>query len=153
MRKVAFVVMVWALFGAALAQEGAWTPAQQEVWGREESYWRFLVARDMEDYLTLWDEAFVGWPSYETSPIGKKKLRDNPLGLTRRVIEGYSFEQKSVQLFGETAITFLQVRLKQTMDGKESQEIRRLTHTWRKREGAWRIIGGMSCSVKPDGMC
>jgi len=63
MRKVAFVTLAWALFGAALARESAWTSAQQEVWNREESYWKFLVARNMEDYLSLWDEEFVGGPS------------------------------------------------------------------------------------------
>ena len=149
MRKLAFAAMLCVFLGATLAQETGWSQAQTEVWGREEAYWQSLKSRDKEAYLSLWDEVFLGWPSYAKSPVRKSTLRERPL----RAVDSYNFEQKSVQVFGETAMTFLQVRLKPSTSGKEGEIVLRITHTWRKKDGEWRIVGGMSCNVNPDGMC
>ena len=149
MRALAFAAMLCVFLGATLAQETGWSQAQTEVWGREEAYWQSLESRDKEAYLSLWDEAFLGWPSYAKSPVRKSTLRERPL----RAVDSYTFEQKSVQMFGETAMTFLQVRLKPSTSGKEGEIVLRITHTWRKKDGEWRIVGGMSCNVNPDGMC
>jgi ketosteroid isomerase-like protein len=56
-------------------------------------------------------------------------------------------------MFGETAMTFLQVRLKPFTNGKERETVLRLTHTWREKDGEWGIVGGKSCNVSPDGTC
>jgi hypothetical protein len=149
MRKLAFAAILCVFLGAALAQETGWSPAQREVWGHEEAYWQSLKSRDKEAYLSLRDEVFLGWPSYAKSPVRKNTLRERPL----RAVDSYAFEQKSVQLFGETAMTFLQVRLKPSTSGKEGEIVLRITHTWRKKDGEWRIVGGMSCNVNPDGTC
>ena len=31
-----------------------------EVWAREDDYWRFVKAGDVESYVTLWHEKFIG---------------------------------------------------------------------------------------------
>ena len=149
MRALAFAAMLCVFLGATLAQETGWSQAQTEVWGREEAYWQSLESRDKEAYLPLKDEVFLGWPSYAKSPVRKRTLRERPL----RAVDSYTFEQKSVQMFGETAMTFLQVRLKPSTSGKEGEIVPRITHTWRKKDGEWRIVGGMSCNVNPDGTC
>jgi ketosteroid isomerase-like protein len=149
MRKLAFAAMVFMFLGGALAQETGWSQAQAEVWGREEGYWKSLQAHDKEAYLALWDEVFLGWPSYAKSPVGKNTLRERPL----RAVDSYTFEQKSVQMFGDLAMTFLQVRVKPSSNGKERELVLRITHTWRKKDGEWRIIGGMSCNVNSEGTC
>jgi len=87
-RKLRFAAMLCVFLGASLAQETGWSQAQTEVWGREEAFWQSLKSRDKEVYRSLWDEAFLGWPS-----------------------------------------------------------------SWRKKDGEWRIVGGMSCNVSPDGTC
>jgi ketosteroid isomerase-like protein len=153
MKKALLGAMLSVLSGVSLAQEGDWTAEQKEVWGREETYWNYVQAHNMEGFLSLWDEAFLGWPSYEKSPVGKEKIGRNPAAFTQRVILSYSFEQKAVQTFGAAATTYLQVRVREKAEGKDSESTRRFTHTWRKKDGQWRIIGGMSCIVKPDGTC
>ena len=149
MRRLAFAAMLCVFLGSTLAQETGWSQAQTEVWGREEAYWQSLESRDKEAYLPLTDEVFLGWPSYAKSPVRKSTFRERPL----RAVDSYTFEQKSVQMFGETAMTFLQVRLKPSTSGKEGEIVLRITHTWRKKDGEWRIVGGMSCNVNPDGTC
>jgi len=148
-RKLRFAAMLCVFLGASLAQETGWSQAQTEVWGREEAFWQSLESRDKEAYLSLWDEVFLGWQSYAKSPVRKSTFRERPL----RAVDSYTFEQKSVQMFGETAMTFLQVRLKPSTSGKEGEIVLRITHTWRKKDGEWRIVGGMSCNVNPDGTC
>jgi len=149
MPKLAFAAMVFMLMGGAFAHETGWSQAQTEVWGREEAYWKSLKGHDKEAYLSLWDEVFFGWPSYAKSPVGKNALRERPL----RAVDSYTFEQKSVQMFGDLAMTFLQVQVKPSTNGKEGGLVLRITHTWRKKDGEWRIIGGMSCSVNSEGTC
>lgn len=149
MRKLVFAAILCVFLGATPAQENGWSPAQKEVWGREEAYWNALRSQDKDAYLSLWDDVFLGWPSYAKSPVGKNTLRERPL----RAVDSFTFEQKSVRMFGEMAMTFLQVRLKPSATSEEGEVLLRITHTWRKTDGQWRIIGGMSCNVNSDGTC
>jgi len=90
MRELAFAAILFVFLGTTLAQENGWSPAQREVWGREEAYWNALKSHDKEAYLSLLDDVFLSWPSYAKSPVGKNPLRERPL----RVIDSYTFEQK-----------------------------------------------------------
>ena len=153
MRKLLIVVLLTALAGGTLAQESVWSPLQKEVWDREETYWKLVAAHDAVGYLELWDDAFFGWPSFNKSPVGKQGFREEPFGLTTSAVASYQFEQKAVHLYGETAITLLQVHVTYAAGAQPSGRVMRLTHTWQKHDGQWRIVGGMSCIVKPDGLC
>jgi ketosteroid isomerase-like protein len=153
MRKLAIVFLLTALVGPILAQESAWPPLQKEVWDREETYWKLVAAHDAAGYLDLWDDAFFGWPSHDKSPVSKQAFRETPFGITTRAVASYQIEQKAVHLYGETAITLLQVQVTYAPDVQPAKRVLRLTHTWQKHDGQWRIVGGMSCLVKPDGLC
>lgn len=153
MKKLALALLCSALLGSVLAQEPGWSPVQNEVWQREETYWKMVIARDDAGYLDLWDESFVGWPSFERSPSGKDSFRAMPFGPTSSWTSSYKFEQREVHTHGETIITFLQVRLTQSENGQVEERIVRLTHAWQKHDGIWRIVSGMSCIVRADGIC
>jgi len=47
------------------------TADEQAVWRLEEQYWVYVAKSDLDGYLTLWDERFVGWPSFSPKPVGK----------------------------------------------------------------------------------
>lgn len=153
MKKLVLALLLSALVGSAFAQESAWSPVQKEVWEREETYWKMVLAQDAAGYLDLWDDAFVGWPSHEKSPTGKDSFRAVTFGPTLRRTSSYKFEQKQVHVYGETVFTLLQVRLTQMENGQATERVLRLTHAWQKHGGVWRIVSGMSCVVKPDGIC
>jgi hypothetical protein len=58
------LLLIWLLLPGVqmvLAAPGAGSIAQ--VWEREEEYWRYVKAADVEDYIMLWHKDFVGWPS------------------------------------------------------------------------------------------
>lgn len=153
MRKLVIALLLTVLTGGILAQESAWSPAQKEIWTLEETYWKLVAAHDANGYLALWDDAFFGGPSFDRSPVGKEAFRENPFGVTVHSVAGYQFEQKAVHLYGETAVTLLQIRVTYAPGALPAERVMRLTHTWQEHHDAWRIVGGLSCIVKPDGLC
>ena len=85
------------------------SPAEQEVWAQEETYWRSLKADDRETYLRLWDERFIGWPRYESAPTDKGKIRQEyaPGTTVRGKVLDYKLEPLSVRAYAkDVAITF-----------------------------------------------
>ena len=54
-------LLIWVgVSSATLAAD--FTPDEQAVWQMEETYWRYVQAGDVERYVTLWHDRFVGWP-------------------------------------------------------------------------------------------
>lgn len=61
MRNLVFALFL-GLGVSSLALTADLTPEEQAVWQMEEAYWRYVQAGDVEHYVTLWHERFVGWP-------------------------------------------------------------------------------------------
>ena len=62
---------------------------QATVWQMEVTYWRYVSSGDVEAYVSLWHDDFVGWPCFSWSPTGKanigswvEEIRDNNWTLT-----------------------------------------------------------------------
>jgi hypothetical protein len=118
--------------------------SEQAVWQQEENYWRLLKADNRQAYLDLWDDRFVGWPLFDSTPIHKDKIIDFMSDI--KVLD-YKLEPLSVRKFrADIVITFYRanVRSASRSGGNESTRTSRLTHTWMKTEKGWHIIGGMS---------
>jgi ketosteroid isomerase-like protein len=124
------------------------SPAEQEVWAQEETYWRSLKSEDRETYLRLWDERFIGWPRYEGVPAGKDKIRQDytPGATVRGKLVDYKLEPLSVRSYAnDVVITFYRATINRSKpNGEVESRTSRLTHTWMKTDQGWRIIGGMS---------
>lgn len=142
-----------ACAGAA-AQSTQMSAAEKEVWQREEDYWKYAQAFDLESYRALWHEEFVGWPRSEAVPVGKKGVE---AWLQRRKNTGhtlrYRLERQAVREVEGAVITHYIVHVDWVAkDGKAGSDSSRLTHTWMKAGGRWKIIAGMSAPVeKPAG--
>ena len=129
------------------------SPAEQAVWEMEEAYWRYVEAGDVESYLGLWHEDFVGWPCFTWSPVGKEgvgawveSIRDNGWTLT------YQLRPQAVRLFGDVAVAHYAAEyVYQYGDGtaEGEGEWRKFTHTWMKMDDRWQIIGGMCADQAP----
>jgi ketosteroid isomerase-like protein len=126
---------------------GQQSPEQKEVWNEEQNYFRYLQAKDLKSYMSLWDDTFVGWPDYRERPVRKTDIESD-------VREEFRTDQsnnrpfplpkpESISVYGDVAITFYF-----WPEADESSPTRyRITHTWRRGPNGWRIIGGMSCAV------
>ena len=125
---------------------------QREVWSREESYWEYLKTRNVEGYVGLWHESFVGWPYFTEEPIHKEDIRKTPF---RRSPDGelqrVDLQLKTVESLGENVVAFYLVTIayKQS-DGGTKNTISRIMHTWTKTRDGWVIISGMAAKVEPQ---
>ena len=123
---------------------------EDEVWRMEESYWRYATAGDVEGYLSLWHEDFVGWTCLAAQPMRKENIAD----WVRQIRNGefsvtYNLRREAVQSFGDVAVAHYATPIVFTYpDGSTQYEgqLWKFTHTWMKVGEQWQIIGGM-CGV------
>jgi|SRR5215831_1054515 len=151
MPRVAFVLLVLSCeagVAASAAVEGASVAA---VWSREDDYWRFLKAADVESYVSLWHEDFIGWPCGQDHPRRKaqvggrvQEIRDKKLSVRS------TLTREGAQEFGNVVVVHYRVTIASAYpDGREESPRRevKITHTWLQVGDTWQIIGGMCGSV------
>jgi len=150
MRKLAFAAMLCVFLGATLAQETGRSQAQTEVWGREQVLSEVSkVSRQGSLFVAVGRGvsrlALLRQIACAEEDIARTSAHSGPstAAPSSKVSTGVRRDADDV----------LQVRLKPSTSGKEGEIVLRITHTWRKKDGEWRIVGGMSCNVNPDGMC
>jgi hypothetical protein len=84
------------------------SPQQKEVWKGEENHFRYLQEKDLQNYMSLWDYHFVGWPDYEPRPVGKSAIESSVRDQFHSQTSGQSLpvpSPEAVTLFGDVAIT------------------------------------------------
>jgi ketosteroid isomerase-like protein len=128
------------------------------VWAREDDYWRYVKAGDVERYRTLWHEKFIGWPCDQPHPKRKasigdwvQKIRDEKIKVTA------DLTHEGAEDFGNIVVVHYGVHRVDTYpDGKARQGPfsgptgwSKITHTWMKVGDTWQIIGGM-CGPLPE---
>lgn len=45
---------------------------EKAVWQLEEDYWHFESAGDVDSYVKLWHDDFVGWPCFEWGALRRR---------------------------------------------------------------------------------
>lgn len=126
------------------SQEAKLSPEQEQVWSMEEKYWQIVEARDREGYIALWDEEFVGWPYDSPAPVRKDVIRSDTFGKFEGLTK-FQLEPKAVQVCKGVAIAYYTVTAAYAPKiGTNEVVAFRCMHTWRKTNGVWLIIGGMS---------
>ena len=122
------------------------SPEQREVWRMEEAYQQYWKDGDVERYMTLWHDNFIGWPDGSGQPTRKDGIRRS---FQQYVADGWTMTElrvEAVQRFGGIAVTHY-VASGVSRDGSESWT-RKITHTWIRIGNTWQIIGGMSAPTK-----
>ena len=151
MRSISAILLAAIACNAALAIE--FDNEQEAVWQMEENYWRYVSSGNVEAYVALWHDDFVGWPCFSWTPSGKvnignwvEEIRDNHWTLT------YDLRPEAVQLFGNVAVVHYAAEYVYDYgDGTKMGvgDWRKFTHTWMKVGEDWQIIGGMCAAQKP----
>ena len=116
------------------------------AWAGEDRYWATNVASDVPNYVDLFDDGFTGWPCGAERPQTKADLVAEGASLldAAGVKVRVSLEDKAASGSGDHVVVYYRARVFQhASDGKVDQVVRNFTHTWVKRPGGWRIIGGM----------
>ncbi len=122
--------------------------AEAAIWELEEQYWNYWIKKDMEGYMSLLHEEFMGWASSLEMPGDKKAAREFVQNFWFQ-IKLFAFEMKpcAIKIIDDTALIHYFLLLKDE-DGNQIGNSYRITHTWLKQTGIWQILGGMSSEVK-----
>lgn len=125
---------------------------QQEVWAGEEAYWKFVENQDVDGFMALWDQEFIGWSCGAPAPKNYEELRSGIPGWFADVAaegEKTTIEPEGVIIDEQFAITYLTAKTTTSneADGTDVETIK-IVHTWRRTDDGWKIIGGMCGSLK-----
>lgn len=127
---------------------------ENQAWQMEERYWQYVGNMDTVAYKKLWHDDFVGYPSFGDGVSDKSKIavwipelhRDT--SLTFR----YMLHKKALNAIDDVVIVFYDAD--EIWTNKENEVVRKetykFTHTWKKYDDNWVILGGMAAKKDQD---
>ncbi len=128
------------------SQELHWN--EKEVWDQELKYYEYSKSNEPAKHNSLFHENIIGWPTTDSIPKGKNKVslwiplvHENP-----KEEWNYELDLQAIQSFGNVVI--VHYKLHEWFISKETGEelsaaTYRISHTWLKEGGKWKIISGM----------
>jgi ketosteroid isomerase-like protein len=123
------------------------TDQQKAVWQGEVDYWKYVNARDMKNYLSLWHPDFTGWPCESAHPAdigGLEKFASEWFAAKTKAGEVTIPQVEAVVVDRDFAITYLSARSDWTdANGVKQSKLEKFVHTWKATDHGWKIIGGM----------
>ncbi len=143
MKRTILLILLF-LTASAFAQE---SPQEQAIWKLEHSYWEYVKAFDLTSYRALWDENFMGWPSWSPQPVAKSGISAwiDDYKKKGMHLDSYSVKPAGSRMHGDAVVAYYLVTTKWVdKDGKGQATSSRITHTWMKSGKDWKIVGGMS---------
>lgn len=125
---------------------------EEEIWKLEEAYFTNLYRANYEGVLALVHPRFLGWPANLPKPIGReesaefmKRLIPQPTQCIVRI------ERAGLQQAGDTVLTQYVLNVDcPTASGVVRTLSSRITHTWIRQKGQWKLLGGMSFDIKKE---
>lgn len=121
---------------------------EDEAWHMEEMYWQYVQNIDTVPYKTLWHEDFIGYPGFGDGVADKSKIASwiPDLHKDSDLKYSYTLYKKASNAIEDVVIVFYDTDFLWT--DKDNQvvrkETRKFTHTWKKLDGKWLILGGMA---------
>ena len=136
-RTITVLLVILGLLGGVLAAVASPQVVQRssldQVWQREDDYWRYVQAGDVQNYLALWNAQFVGWPCYSVQPATKatigewvQTIHDQEVRLSSHVTrEGAADHGDVIVVYYHTPM------LREYPDGRKTgaDSLWRITHT------------------------
>ena len=127
---------------------------EDEVWKMEEQYWDYVEKIDTVAYKKLWHNEFIGYPSFGDGVSNKSKIaiwipelhKDTSLRFS------YKLYKKAVNAIEDVIIVFYDAD--EIWTDKENKIVRKetskFTHTWKKYNDNWVILGGMAAKKESE---
>jgi ketosteroid isomerase-like protein len=133
--------------------DSEWSEAEQEIWALEERYMTAFKDGDVEGLKVFLHADFLGWPSYSSDPVARGPALASVTTLHESlVILSVEIRPRAIHLSAEIVLVHYLVVLEiEEGDGGTAATSSRITHTWVKEDGRWRILGGMSAGVEAEG--
>jgi len=124
------------------------TELEDEAWHMEELYWEYVQNIDTVTYKTLWHKDFIGYPSFGDGVSDKSRIASWIPDLHKDPDLKYSYKlhKKASNAIEDVVMVFYDTD--QIWTDKDNQVVRnktsKFTHTWKKVDGNWLILGGMA---------
>lgn len=136
------------------ATEGETTPMlakselEDEAWHMEELYWEFVQKIDTVAYKTLWHDDFMGYPGFGdgVSDVSKIASWIPDLHKDPDLKYSYTLHKKGSNAIEDVVMVFYDTDYFWTDSQNQvvRKETYKFTHTWKKVDGKWLILGGMA---------
>ncbi len=114
----------------------------------EKQYWEYVQKNDTIPYKKLWHKDFIGYPSFGDGVSNVAKIAAWIPVLHKNTTQQFSYilSKKAINAIGNVVIVFYDID--EIWTNKENEVVRKetykFTHTWKKYEETWLIIGGMA---------
>jgi hypothetical protein len=122
-----------------------------EVWALEDDYWRYVKAGDIENYVKLWHDQFIGWPCNKDHPSRKSAIGDWVREIRDKKLKVEAvLTREGAQDFGDIVVVHYRfTRVDTYPEGRVEGrgQLSKITHTWKRVGNTWQIIGGMCGSL------
>ena len=144
---LAFILFLYSqAYSATLDTDNRRDTVEEKIWALEESYFANLYKADYEAVLVLVHSQFLGWPGAVPQPIDKdgsarfmKQLISKPTSCT------FTIERGGIRVLGDVALTQYIIHVDRSEAAAQAKtQSSRITHTWAKEDGRWKLLGGMS---------
>jgi len=119
---------------------------EEEIWALEEAYFANLYKANYEGVLALVHSQFLGWPGAVPQPIDREESTRFMKQLVPKPTScHFKIERAGIRLLGEVALTQYIICVNcSDSAGVTKTQSSRITHTWLKEDGCWKLLGGMS---------
>ncbi|NJN42050.1 MAG: nuclear transport factor 2 family protein [Flammeovirgaceae bacterium] len=127
---------------------------ENEAWQMEENYWDYVQKIDTIAYKNLWHNEFIGYPSFGDGVSNKSKIAIwiPELHKDPNLKFSYKLYRKAANAIDDVVIVFYDAD--EIWTDKENNIVRKetfkFTHTWKKYNDDWVILGGMAAKKNQD---
>ncbi|KPK65253.1 MAG: hypothetical protein AMS21_05240 [Gemmatimonas sp. SG8_38_2] len=144
-----WLIMLSVVFGLASAQISTTeyqSDDEQVLWELEKAYFAHLADLEFEELEDFWHPAFIGCPSHSPEPVGLDSAQHSLEELTAKLKRmSISLRPQAITMHGDVSVVHYFIDVEQEdLDGQVTEYSQRVTHTWVKSDGKWRVLGGMS---------
>jgi hypothetical protein len=152
-RAPVWVLLATVLLGTALlpaAENSGLSDVEEEIWALEDVYISAFENAKHSEIASMLHRDFLGWPRESEKPRAKGDVAQYLKVNYPEPLE-YRFELKraGIRVSENIAVThyLVVIRAKDEIHAGRSQTVR-MTHTWLKEGAEWKILGGMSSTVR-----
>jgi hypothetical protein len=123
------------------------------LWARELDIYEARGKGDLGRYEAEITASYLAWPPQHAAPIDAaafgrdvRKFAGSGAELLTMTLTGFSAD-------GDTAILYYATHRTRLPDGQPADEHFEVVHVWLRREGDWRLFGGMAraAPARPEG--
>lgn len=142
---VSSVLICLFSIAAHATEKSALELATEIIWEKELAIYKARESGDLEVYISLSSEQYMGWPPGWPEPSNLDKLRAGAKGMKGMDKERLTmtFKKLALSADGNTAIIYYSTHRTSDPTGKVVDQHFDVSHVWVKEGAEWKLMGSM----------